>query len=257
MVESFSDTRARFFFSNKSPLFSDLFDDLEHRVGGAGEVAAEFRLKHRQVVQVIPCDKGGSWIEIEEFLNMGEAGAFMVVDVGKAEIRSVTNGGDLGMVLQDIANEGVGAGDAFFGSGDKADGTCIWNNGDIVMGSDFTFDLFEEGSVATEEGLVGIGAWLIPFLEGVGLLIFNLMDFSFDGDDPVWEEGSLMEDKGLLEAFPRASRGNDPGDGGSFASFDQPGKKVWGEGSCGVFACEGAVEIGANEEWLQWGRLNS
>ena len=188
---------------------------------------------------------------------MGEAGAFMVVDVGKAEIRSVTNGGDLGMVLQDIANEGVGAGDAFFGSGDKADGTCIWNNGDIVMGSDFTFDLFEEGSVATEEGLVGIGAWLIPFLEGVGLLIFDLMDFAFDGDDPVWEEGSLMEDKGLLEAFPRASRGNDPGDGGSFASFDEPGKKVWGERSCGVFACKGAVEIGANEEWLQWGRLNS
>ena len=188
---------------------------------------------------------------------MGEARALMVVDVGKAEIRSVTNGGDLGMVLQDIANEGVGAGDAFFGSGDKADGTCIWNHGDIVMGADLTFYLFEEGSVAPEEGLVGIGAWLIPFLEGVGLLIFDLMDFAFDGDDPVWEEGSLMEDKGLLEAFPRASRGNDPGDGGSFASFDQPSKKVWGEGSCGVFACEGAVEIGANEEWLQWGRLNS
>ena len=136
----------------------------------------------------------------------------MVVDVGKAEIRSVTNGGDLGMVLQYIANEGVGAGDAFFGSGDKADGTCIWNNGDIVMGSDFTFDLFEEGSVATEEGLVGIGAWLIPFLKRVGLLIFDLMDFAFNGYDPVWEERSLMKDKGLLKAFPRASRGNDPGD---------------------------------------------
>jgi hypothetical protein len=114
------------------------------------------------------------------------------------------------------------------------------------VGADFTFDLFEERSVAPEESLVGIGAWLIPFLEGVGLLVFDLMDFSFDGDDPVWEEGSLMEDKGLLEAFPRASRGNDPGDGGSFASFDQPSKKVWGEGSCGVFACKGAVEIGAN-----------
>ena len=62
MVEGFSDTRARFFFSNKSPLFFELFDDLEHGVGGAGEVAAEFRLKHRQVVQVIPCDKGGGWI---------------------------------------------------------------------------------------------------------------------------------------------------------------------------------------------------
>ena len=111
--------------------------------------------------------------------------------------------------------------------------------------------------MATKEGLVGIGAWLIPFLEGVGLLISNLMDFSFDGDDPVWEEGSLMEDKGLLEAFPRAPRGDDPGDGGNFASFDQPSKKVWGERSGGVFACEGAVEIGANEERLQWGRLNS
>ena len=188
---------------------------------------------------------------------MGEARAFMVVDVGEAKVGTVADSSDLGVVLQDIANEGVGAGDAFFRTSDKADGARIWNNGDIVVGADFTFDLFEEGSVATEEGLVGIGAWLIPFLEGVGLLIFDLMDFSFDGDDPVWEEGGLMKDKGLLEAFPRASRGNDPGDGGSFASFDQPGKKVWGEGSCGVFACEGAVEIGANEEWLQWGRLNS
>lgn len=170
----------------------------------------------------------------------------MVVDVGEAEIRTVADGSDLGVVLQDIANEGVGAVDTFFGASDKADGACIWNNGDIVMGTDFTFDLFEEGSVAPEEGLVGIGAWLIPFMEGVGLLIFDLMDFSFDGDNPVREEGSLMKNKGLLEAFPRASRGNDPRDGSGFASFDQPSKKVWGEGSCGVFACEGAVEIGAN-----------
>ncbi len=178
---------------------------------------------------------------------MGEAGAFMVVDVGEAKVGTVADGSDLGVVLQDIANEGVGAGDAFFRTSDKADGACIWNHGDIVMGANFTFDLFEEGSVATEEGLVGIGAWLIPFLEGVGLLIFDLMDFSFDGDNPVWEEWGLMEDKGLLEAFPRASRGNNPGDGGDFASFDEPGKKVWCERGCGVFSCEGAVEIGANE----------
>jgi hypothetical protein len=118
---------------------------------------------------------------------MGEARAFMVVDVGEAKVGAVANGSDLGVVLQDIANEGMGAGDAFFRSSNKADGACIWDDGDIVMGADFTFDLFEEGSVAPEEGLVGIGAWLIPFLEGVGLLIFNLMDFSFDGDDPVWE----------------------------------------------------------------------
>ena len=188
---------------------------------------------------------------------MGEAGAFMVVDVGEAEVGPVADSRNLGVILQNIANEGVGAGDAFFRTSDKADGACIWNHGDIVMGANFTFDLFEEGSVATEKGLVGIGAWLIPFLEGVGLLIFDLMDFSFDGDDPVWEEGGLMKDKGLLEAFPRSPRGDDPGDGGNFASLDQPRKKVWGERSCGVFACEGAVEIGANEEWLQWGRLNS
>ena len=188
---------------------------------------------------------------------MGEAGTFMIVDVGEAEVGPVAHSRNLGVILQNIANEGVGAGDAFFRTSDKADGACIWNHGDIVMGANFTFDLFEEGSVATEEGLVGIGAWLIPFLEGVGLLIFDLMDFSFDGDDPVWEEGGLMKDKGLLEAFPRASRGDDPGDGGNFAGLDKPGKKVWGEGGCGVFACEGAVEIGANEKWLQWGRLNS
>ena len=210
MVEGFSDTIARFFFGNISTLFFELLDDLENGIRGAGKVAAEFGSEHRQVVQVIPRDKGGGWTEIQELLNMGEARAFMVVDVGEAEVGAVADGGDLGVVLQDIADEGVSAGDAFFGSSDKADGACIWNNGDIVMGADFTLDLFEEGSVATEEGLVGIGAWLIPFLEGVGLLIFDLMNFSFDGDDPVWEEGSLMKDKGLLEAFPRASRGDDP-----------------------------------------------
>jgi hypothetical protein len=257
MVEGFSDTIARFFFGNISTLFFELLDDLEHGVGGAGEVATEFRLKHRQVVQVIPCDKGGGWIEIEKFLNMGEARAFMVVDVGEAKVGTVADGSDLGVVLQDIANEGMGAGDAFFRTSDKADGARIWDDGDIVVGADFTFDLFEESSVATEEGLVGIGAWLIPFMERVGLLIFDLMDFSFDGDDPVWEEGSLMEDKGLLEAFPRTACGDDPGDGGNFASLDEPSKKVWGERGCWVFACEGAVEIGANEERLQWGRLNS
>ena len=132
MVESFSDTRSRLFFSNKSPLFFNLFDDLEHRVGGAGEVAAEFSLKHRQVVQVIPCDKGGSWIEIEEFLNMGEAGAFMVVDVGKAKVWTVADGSDLGVVLEDFADEGMGAGDAFFGSSDEADGACIRDDGDVL-----------------------------------------------------------------------------------------------------------------------------
>ncbi len=177
---------------------------------------------------------------------MGEAGAFMVVDVGEAKVGTVADGSDLGVVLQDIANEGVGAGDAFFRTSDKADGARIRDDGDIVVGANFTFDLFEEGSVATEEGLVGIGAWLIPFLEGVGLLIFDLMDFSFDGDNPVWEDRGLMKDKGLLEAFPRSPRGDDPGDGGNFASLDQPRKKVWGERSCGVFACEGAVEICAN-----------
>lgn len=36
MVEGFSDTRARFFFGNKSPLFLNLFDDLEHGIGRAG-----------------------------------------------------------------------------------------------------------------------------------------------------------------------------------------------------------------------------
>ena len=188
---------------------------------------------------------------------MGEAGAFMVVDVGEAKVGTVTDGRNLGMVLQYIADEGVGAGNAFFGASDEADGACIWNNGDIVMGSDFTFDLFEEGSVTTEEGLMGIGAWLIPFLERVGLLIFDLMDLSFDGDNPVWEEGGLMKDKGLFEAFPRASRSDNPGDGCNFASLDEPSKKVWGERGSGVFACEGAVKIGANEKWLQWGRLNS
>ena len=111
--------------------------------------------------------------------------------------------------------------------------------------------------MATEESLVGFSARLIPFLKGVGLLIFDLMDFAFDGDDPVGQEGGLMEKEGFLEALPRTARGDYPRDGGGFASLGEPQKKVGGEGSGGIFACEGAVEIGANEEWLQWGRLNS
>ncbi len=62
MVKGFSDTIARFFFSNISTLFFELLDDLENGVGGAGEVMAEFGLEHRQVVQVISCDKGGGGI---------------------------------------------------------------------------------------------------------------------------------------------------------------------------------------------------
>ena len=111
--------------------------------------------------------------------------------------------------------------------------------------------------MATEEGLVGFSARVIPLLKGVGLLVLDLMDFSFDGDDPVWEEGGLVEEKSLLEAFPRTARSDDPGDGGGFASLGEPQKKVWGEDSGRIFACEGAIEIGANEERLQWGRLNS
>ena len=111
--------------------------------------------------------------------------------------------------------------------------------------------------MATEESLVGFSARLIPFLKGVSLLIFDLMDFAFDGDDPVGQEGGLMEKEGFLEALPRTARGDYPRDGGGFASLGEPQKKVWSEGSGRIFACEGAIEIGANEEWLQWGRLNS
>ncbi len=64
MVESFSNPIARFFFGNISTLFFELLDNLEHGVGWAGEVATEFGLEHRQVVQVIPRDKGGCWTEI-------------------------------------------------------------------------------------------------------------------------------------------------------------------------------------------------
>ena len=62
MVEGFSDTIARFLFGDISTLFFELLDDLENGVGGAGEVATEFGLEHRQVVQVIPRDKGGGGI---------------------------------------------------------------------------------------------------------------------------------------------------------------------------------------------------
>ena len=63
---------------------------------------------------------------------MGEARAFMVVDVGKAKVWTVADGSDLGVVLEDFADEGVGAGDAFFGSSDEADGACIRDDGDVL-----------------------------------------------------------------------------------------------------------------------------
>ncbi len=47
MLEGFSNTIARFFFGNISTLFFELFDDLEHGVGRAGELMAEFGLQHR------------------------------------------------------------------------------------------------------------------------------------------------------------------------------------------------------------------
>ena len=188
---------------------------------------------------------------------MGEAGAFMVIDVRESEIRTVADGGDLGVALEYFADEGMGAGDAFFGASDEADGACIGDDSDVLGRSNLTLDLFEDGSMATKEGLVGFSARVIPILKGVGLLIFDLMDFAFDGDDPVGQEGGLMEKEGFLEALPRTARGDYPRDGGRFASLGEPQKKVRGEGSGGIFACEGAIEIGANEERLQWGRLNS
>jgi hypothetical protein len=47
MVEGFSDTISRFFLGNISTLLFELLDDLENGVGRAGEVMAEFGLKHR------------------------------------------------------------------------------------------------------------------------------------------------------------------------------------------------------------------
>ena len=47
MAEGFSNTIACFFFGNISTLFFELLDDLEHRVGWAREVTAEFGLEHR------------------------------------------------------------------------------------------------------------------------------------------------------------------------------------------------------------------
>ena len=56
----------------------------------------------------------------------------MIVDVGEAEVGTVADGSDLGVVLEDFADEGMGAGDAFFGSSDEADGACIRDDGDVL-----------------------------------------------------------------------------------------------------------------------------
>ena len=111
--------------------------------------------------------------------------------------------------------------------------------------------------MAAEEGLMGLGAALVPSFEGVGLTLFDLVNFPFHGDDPVGHHGSLMGEKSFTKAFPGPPCGNHPRDFADFPRGTQPAKEFRSKGLIRIFARKRSVEVGADEFGLQWGRLNS
>ena len=207
--------------------------------------------KHGEVIEVIPRDEGGSGGEIEEFLDLGQAGALVVAGVGKAKVRTVSDGGDFGAVPENAADLLMGAVDAFLGAGDQANGSDIRDHGDLLVGGDLLLDLVEDGPVPAEKGFVDLQAGPVPFLEGVGFALFHLADFPFNGDDPLRHDGRPMLLEGFPKAFPGAAGGNHPGDRPLLSGFFQPFKKFGGERAGVVLRRERAVKVGANQQGFQ------
>ena len=111
--------------------------------------------------------------------------------------------------------------------------------------------------MAAEEGLMGLGAALVPSFEGVGLTFLDLVNFPFHGDDPIGHDGGFVENKSFAKALPRSARGNHPGYFTDFSRATQPAKEFGSKWLIRVFSRKSSVEIGADELRLQWGRLNS
>ena len=111
--------------------------------------------------------------------------------------------------------------------------------------------------MATEEGLMSLGTTLIPGFEGVCLAFFNLVNFPFDGDDPIGHDGGFMKNKSFAKALPRSACGNHPGYFTNFSRATQPAKEFGSKRLIRVFSRKSSIEISADELCLQWGRLNS
>jgi len=63
-VEGFGDAGAAAGPGEVAALFFDLRQNLRVGVGGASEGVAVTTLEHREIVQVIPSNKGGGWPQI-------------------------------------------------------------------------------------------------------------------------------------------------------------------------------------------------
>ena len=68
--------------------------------------------EHGEIVEVISGDKGRGGADIEQLLYMAQAGALVVIGMGKAEVGTVADGEDFRAILQDFFHQLLRMGDA-------------------------------------------------------------------------------------------------------------------------------------------------
>lgn len=208
--EGFGDACSRFAGGHIPLLVPDGLKNFWDGVGRAGEIVTKFSAEHGQVVEVIAGNKGRLWPKIQNALDSSQARSFVVVRVGKAKVGSVSDRSDLRTILEDSTDLFVRAVDAFLGSGNQSDGPDIRNYGDLLIRGDFLLDLFENSPVATEQGLMNLGASAVPFLQTMGFAFFYLMNLTFHGDDPFRHHWGLVLCENFPKTFPRTACGHDP-----------------------------------------------
>ena len=109
----------------------------------------------------------------------------------------------------------------------------------------------------SEQGFMNLGAGLVPGLHRLRLAVLNPVNLPLHSDNPFRKGRSMMVEKGLPQALPGATGGDYPGDVTFFAGGLKPGEEARGERGGRILVGQGAVEIGADEEGLQCGRLSS
>jgi len=153
----------------------------------------------------------------------------VVVRMGKAKVGAVADGENLRPILEDLLHHLLGVGYAGGGVHDQADSTDVGDDGDILVGADFLFNPFEDGSVPSEQGFMNLGAGLVPGLHRPRLPVLNAVNFPLRGDDPLGKGGSVVIKQGFPQTLPRATGGDDPADVTFFAGGLKPGEKARGE----------------------------
>ena len=112
MVQGFGDADTTGRAGEVTTLPFDLGQNFFMGIGRAGEIVAASAGEHGEVVEVVPGHKSGLGAEIQERLDMAEAGTLVVVGMGKTEIRTVPDGEDLRPVLENLSHHLFGVGDA-------------------------------------------------------------------------------------------------------------------------------------------------